>query len=143
MEYMEAESQQCMTGVPSGRRRIHTVKTATSRLLFWAPRVLTLLFAAFVSIFAFDVFESGYGFWKTILALLMHLIPTGIILVLLAVAWRWEWVGGLLFPAFGAWYIFSFWGRFPWSVYVIMAGPLFLLGILFLLNWQYRTELRG
>jgi len=119
------------------------MKTATSRLLFWTPRVLTLLFAAFVSIFALDVFDLGYGVWKTILALLIHLIPTGLILVLLAVTWRWEWIGGILFPALGAWYVCAFWGRFPWSVYVIMAGPLFLLGILFLFNWRYRTELRA
>jgi len=53
----------------------------TKRLLFWTPRIMCILFAVFVSLFAFDVFGEGYGFWKTPLALLMHLIPTGIILI--------------------------------------------------------------
>ena len=53
----------------------------TKRLLFWTPRIMCILFAVFVSLFAFDVFGEGYGFWKTLLALLMHLIPTGIILI--------------------------------------------------------------
>jgi len=63
------------------------------RLLFWTPRVALLLFAAFLSIFALDVFGAGYGFWETALALLMHLIPMWIMLGALALAWRWEWVG--------------------------------------------------
>jgi hypothetical protein len=93
--------------------------------------------------FALDVFGEGYGFWKTILALLMHLIPTGIILIVLAISWRWEWVGGILFPALGVLYLVWSWGRFPWSVYVVMSGSLVLVGVLFLLNWVYRRELRA
>jgi hypothetical protein len=33
------------------------------------------------------------GIWQKTVALLMHLIPTAILLVLLAGAWRWDWVG--------------------------------------------------
>jgi hypothetical protein len=41
-------------------------------------------------------------------------------------------------------YIVTMWHRpFPWHVYVLMSGPLFLLGGLFLLNWVYRAELRA
>ena len=119
------------------------MKQLMKRLLFWTPRVLGILFAAFISIFALDVFGEGFGFWKTILALLMHLIPTGIILIALAMSWRWEWVGGIVFPALGVLYLFMFWGRFPWSVYLVMSGPLVLVGVLFLLNWVYRQELRA
>ena len=64
-------------------------------LLFWTPRVLCLLFAVFLSLFALDVFNEGYGFWKTILALFMHLVPTSIVLAVLAISWRWEWAGAL------------------------------------------------
>ena len=118
------------------------MKTLLKQLLFWTPRILCLLFAAFISIFAADVFDAGYGFWKTILALLIHLIPTGIILVILAISWRWEWVGGILFTALGALYLIMFWGRFHWSVYLCIAGPLFLVGVLFFLNWLSRKKLR-
>ena len=116
------------------------MKTSLKQLLFWTPRILCLLFAAFISIFAADVFGAGYGFWKTILALLIHLIPTGIILVILAISWRWEWVGGTLFTALGALYLIMFWGRFHWSVYLVIAGPLFLVGVLFFLNWLFPKE---
>jgi len=118
------------------------MKQAVKKSLFWMPRILGILFAVFVSIFAFDVFDEGYGFWKTILALLIHLIPTGLILLALIIAWRWEWVGGILFIALGIWYIIAFWGRFILISYIMISGPLFLIAILFLVNWLYRRDLR-
>ena len=44
------------------------MKRPVKRTLFWAPRILCILFAVFVSLFALDVFGEGYGFWETILA---------------------------------------------------------------------------
>ena len=115
--------------------------TSTNRLLFWTPRILCLLFAGFISLFALDVFDEHTGFWKTALALLVHLIPTAILLLILAVSWRWEWLGAILFPALGVAYLFAFWGRFHWSAYVIISGSLLLVGALFLLNWSCHSRL--
>ena len=84
-------------------------------LQFWAPRILCLLFAAFISLFALDVFGENHGFWQTVFALLMHLLPTGLLLVILALSCRWEWIGGILFPALGGLHLVTCWGRF-WSV---------------------------
>jgi hypothetical protein len=39
------------------------------RFLFRAPRVLSILFAAFVTVFTLDVFSEHYGFWETLFAL--------------------------------------------------------------------------
>jgi len=106
--------------------------------IFWAPRILGILFAIFISIFALDVFGEGYSFWETALALVMHLIPTAVLVVILILSWRWEWIGGILFPALGILYL-VFAGGQHWSAYVAIAGPLFLEGILFLLSWRYRA----
>jgi hypothetical protein len=116
---------------------------SVKRVIFWTPRILCLLFAAFISLLALDVFGQGYGFWGTIVAFLMHLIPTGLVLIALAVAWRWEWVGAILFAALGVWYIVMAWGKFDWITYLLIAGPLFLICALFLANWLYRAELRA
>lgn len=105
------------------------------RLLYWTPRIFGLLYAAFTSVFALDVFGEGYTFWRTILALMMHLIPTAVVLGALAISWRWGWAGGPVFLAIGAWYLVASWGRFPWSTYLVIAGPLFLLGLLFEIDW--------
>jgi hypothetical protein len=99
-----------------------------------------LLFAAFISMFALDVFGEQRGFWQTVLALGMHLIPTALLLAVLAVSWRWEWVGAVVFPGLALFYLVSAWGRFHWSAYAVISGPLLLLGALFLMSWRLRTQ---
>jgi hypothetical protein len=113
------------------------------RWLFWTPRVLGIAFALFISIFAMDVFGGHYSLPQLLVALGMHLIPTGLIAVALIVAWRWEWVGAVLFFGLGVAYIVTVRNdRAPWDWYVFIAGPAFIMGLLFLLNWRYRAELR-
>jgi hypothetical protein len=119
------------------------MKNRVERTVFWMPRILCLLFAAFVSLFALDVFAEGYGFWETIAALVMHLIPTAIIVIALAVAWRWPWIGVILFVLLGVWYLIMAGGRFEWTAYLLIAGPLFLAGALFLVDWVYHAVLRS
>jgi hypothetical protein len=122
---------------------VTTMKKPVKWVVFWTPRIVCVLFAIFISLFALDVFGEAYGFWETIVAFLIHLIPTGIILVVLAIAWRWEWIGAALFVGLGVWYLLMAWGKFGWPTYLVIAGPLFLLGTLFMLNWLYRAELRS
>ena len=109
------------------------------RLLFWTPRILGIAFALFISIFAMDVFNEPYSLPKLLLALGMHLIPTGLIVVALVVARRWEWVGAVLFFGLGVAYIVSMHSRARWDWYLFIAGPLFLVGLLFLIGWRDRT----
>jgi hypothetical protein len=113
------------------------------RVLYWTPRILSILFAMFVSLFALDVFGVGYSFWETLVALLMHLIPTFVILIVLAISWRWEWIGGVLFISLAVLYLVKSWGQFHWSTYLVISGPSFLVGILFIINWFYRKNLRA
>jgi len=117
------------------------MKGPVRRLLFWSPRVLCIAFAIFISLLALDVFNEGLSVVKTIAALSMHLIPTAIIVIVLAVSWRWEWVGGVLFVALGILYLV--WARHHPSWVVTISGPLFLVGTLFLVNWSKRAEIRA
>jgi hypothetical protein len=116
--------------------------TTAKRIVFYLPRGLCILFALFISMFALDVFSENYDFPDLMIALLMHLIPTLLIVAVLIVAWRWEWVGAALFSALGVAYIVIMWNRFPFVTYLTISGPLFLLGFLFLLNWLHHAELR-
>ena len=112
------------------------------KLLYWAPRVLSIVFIAFTSLFAMDVFEESKDFWQLLTALFMHLIPVLIMIVILLFSWKWEWLGGVLFSLVGILYIITNWGRFPFLTYALIAGPLFITGILFALNWIYRAKLK-
>ena len=113
------------------------MKRPVKRWLFWTPRILGIVFAVFLSLFALDVFGEGYDFWEAVAGFAIHLIPTGIVLVSLAISWRWERVGGILFVALGTAYIVATRGREHWAAYLAIAGPLFLTGALFLMDWRY------
>ena len=115
------------------------------QLLYWAPRALCIVFALFISIFALDVFGETRGFWHTLLALGMHLIPTFVLLMILWGSWHREWIGGVILPALGVFYIVSSWNK-PFahlSTFLLIAGPPVITGVLFWLNWYYRSALRG
>ena len=119
------------------------------RTLFWTPRALSILFIAFLSMFALDVFGEGLSFWQTLLALTMHLIPSFILIAALVLAWRWEWIGAALYGAAGTLYVV--WVvRHPhlpaaiklnWILFI--AGPAFAIAALFLVNWLKRAEIRA
>lgn len=96
--------------------------------------------AVFISLFALDVFTGQTSIWQEMLGLIIHLIPTYLVLIALAIAWRWERVGGTLFILLGLIYIFAFGGNFPWSVYLVIAGPAFLIGILFWVSYYVRRQ---
>ena len=87
-----------------------------------------------------DVFGEGYGFWQTILALFMHLIPTFFIILVLIFSWKWELVGGIIFPLLGLAYIILAWGKFALVAYLFISGPLFILGILYIIGWYLKKS---
>jgi len=114
---------------------------SVKRLVFWTPRILCIVYTVFVSLFALDVFGEGNGLGQTVLALLMHLIPTAVIVVVLAVSWRREWLAAVVFIAAGVLYLFSNLEHLDWVL--VISGPLWLIGIFFLVNWLFRRELRA
>lgn len=111
----------------------------TERLLIWTPRVLCILFAAFISIFAMDVFDEAHGFWQTVAALSMHLIPTAVIVVLTIAAWRFPLVGTVAFLGAGLFYSLTI-GANHASWILTISGPLFLIAILFFLGWLQKKK---
>lgn len=112
--------------------------TTVPRFLFWAPRLLCILFAVFLSLFALDAFDEGGSAWKTALAFLIHLFPAALVALVLVLSWRHELVGAITFLVLGVLYIVSMWARFPWFVYVGISGPLFVISALFLANWSLK-----
>jgi hypothetical protein len=120
----------------------------SKRALFWTPRALSIGYIAFLSLFALDVFGEGYGFWTTILALIIHLIPALVLVVGLILAWRWEWIGAALYAAAGMVYTIvvlpqpiSPAVKLNWIL--VIAGPAFLVAATFLASWLKRGELHS
>jgi hypothetical protein len=110
-------------------------------ILYWTPRILTIAFILFLGLFALDVFEGNESMIKKLVGLMIHLIPNFVLILILIVAWKHEWVGAITFTLVGIAYIVMFWGRFPVVTYLTISGPLFLIAALFWLNWLDRKEM--
>jgi hypothetical protein len=71
------------------------------KILYWTPRIICILAIIFISMFAMDSFAPELTLWQQISGFLLHLIPSFILLLLLIVAWKWEYLGGILFAILG------------------------------------------
>ena len=71
------------------------------KIFYWLPRIICILAILFVSLFAADAFAPGLTIWQQISAFIMHLIPSFVLLAFLIVAWKWEYVGGIIFIIIG------------------------------------------
>ncbi|MBU1348480.1 hypothetical protein KJ781_00210 [Patescibacteria group bacterium] len=122
------------------------MKNSIGPFITWTPRILSLAFVGFLMLFSLDVFEGGYGFWGTIVGLLIHNIPAFVLLALVVIAWKHELVGAVAFFAAGLLYIILvIGGDVPWylalSWSMTLSGPAFLIGALYLVSWRKRKSL--
>ena len=118
------------------------------RALYWAPRVLSIAFILFLSLFALDVFQEGRRFWPTLAALAVHLIPSFVLVLVLIAAWRWEWIGAVVFAGAGGLYIhhtleLKLSAAVKWSWCLGIAAPALVIAALFLCNWIQRCRRRS
>ncbi len=111
---------------------------ALRKILYWAPRVICIVFILFVASFAFSVFNEDLDTWDTLTALLKHLVPSFIFAVVLLFGWIWEWVGALVFLTFASYYAAENLRHPRWILTI--SGPLFVVGFLFLGNWLMRDS---
>lgn len=115
---------------------------SAARLLYWTPRILAIAYTGFICIFALDVFSENHGSWPAVLAFTIHLIPAMVVVAMLLVAWRWEWIGAALFSFAAAAYAWMVLPRhLDWAAGI--AGPLLVIGALFLVNWLQRSKLHA
>ncbi|MFH0978868.1 MAG: hypothetical protein V1837_06225 [Candidatus Woesearchaeota archaeon] len=121
------------------------MKPKVSKYLYWTPRILSIVFILFLAMFSLDVFSPGLSFWQIVLGLFMHNIPTLFLLAILIVSWKYEIVGAIAFMLAGLFYIVMLlmnpqfeWYMLSWSVTI--AGPAFLIGILFALGWYKKKK---
>jgi hypothetical protein len=113
---------------------------AARPVVLWVPRVLGVAFVLFLSLFAFDAFDTPGGPLAVAAAFAIHLIPSAVLLVVVALAWRREWVGAVLFV--GAAVFYAAWAqRLDWVL--IIAGPLVVVATAYALAWRHRCGLRA
>jgi hypothetical protein len=71
------------------------------QVFHWIPRIICILAILFISLFAADSFAPELTLKEQLVGFLIHLIPSFILLLLLVVTWKWEFVGGIIFTIIG------------------------------------------
>jgi hypothetical protein len=92
-------------------------------IIHWLPRILAILYAIFISIFAFDAPE--------ILGIFTQLIPPAIILVALFLARKNDSFGSILFFFIGIIFTIFFNTLRDMTLFFVISFPLFLIAGLF------------
>jgi len=119
------------------------------RVFYWLPRIICILAILFVSMFALDSFGPGRTIWQQIAAFLIHLVPSYILIAILVIAWKWEFVGGIVFAVIGL-------GLSPWlfmfnynrnhsvgmslGIIASITIPFVIIGILFMVSHKMRKR---
>jgi hypothetical protein len=108
----------------------------------WTPRILSIAFVLFLMVFSLDVFEPGLSAREIATGLFMHNIPALILLAVVVISWKREIVGGIVFIIVGILFTVRMaatmiTNQFEWIglSQLIIAGPAFLIGVLFIVNW--------
>jgi len=104
------------------------------KLLYWIPRIFTILALMFMLMFSFDAFEGEGSVAHKLASFFMNNLPFLILTLILIIAWNRELWGGILFiGAFIAATVFfkSFSGN-PGSLIIII--PFLITGVLFILH---------
>jgi len=121
-----------------------TITKKISKFVYWTPRILSIIFLVFLTLFSFDVISPELSFWQILGGMFMHNIPVFFLLAILIISWKYEIVGGIAFILAGLLYIGRLlmmilmnsphqWYMLAWSITI--SGPAFLIGILFLIGW--------
>lgn len=121
-----------------------------NKFIYWAPRILSILFILFLTLFSLDIFDGCSGFFDCFLGLFMHNISSIVLIVLLIVAWKHEWVGGITFIVGGLLYVcltlrtilangFQ-WYYLAWIFQI--SGIAFIIGALWFWNWKARKKIK-
>ena len=113
-----------------------------NKLIYWAPRVLSILFVIFLFLMSLDVFDGKLDFWQTLFGLFIHNIPALVLLLVIIISWKYEIVGGIVFILVGLLYIWlisdQIFNNFQWyylSWIIQISGVAFFIGALFLIGW--------
>lgn len=113
------------------------------KILHWIPRIICILAILFISMFAVDSFAPKLNFWQQIIGFLIHLIPSFVLLSILIISWKWEFIGGIIFTVIGLGlspFIFKLNYNMNHSigmslgVIMMITFPFVVVGILFIIN---------
>jgi len=119
------------------------------KVVHWLPRIICIFAILFVSLFAADAFSPDLTIWQQLGAFIMHLIPSFVLLAFLIIAWKWEYIGGIIFTIIGLGFspvVFVMNYRMNHSIWMSLGIilsitiPFVIVGILFIVSHKLKKK---
>lgn len=107
----------------------------TAMRFVWAARILAIVFAIFLLLFSFDVFEGSASVWEKLFGFAMHSLPTVAIALLLAISWNRPDYGAVSFFLLAVLFTLYFGTYDSPETFLILSVPFVLIGALFLVAY--------
>ena len=107
-------------------------------IVLWAARITGLGLAGFLALFALDSLANPQGILGTTIAVVMGLVPALGVLASVIIGWRHPGIAAVLFAIFAVIYSASAHDHPGWIL--LIAGPLVLVSILFVLSWRAHVK---
>lgn len=117
MQYKKANYQKKKVNILS--------KINWDKVLFWAPRILAILYILFIGIFSLN--SEGTG-------IIIELLPAVLLIVILIFTWRKPLSGGIIFLILGILFTLFFDTTRTVLTFFLISFPPILIGVLLLLS---------
>ena len=119
------------------------------KLIHWLPRISCILAILFISVFALDAFNPEKTVLQQIGDFLIHLIPSFVLIIFLFIAWKREFIGGIIFILVGLGFspfVFmhnykmnqSFWMSL--MIILLITVPFVIVGTLFIVSHRVKKK---
>lgn len=102
-------------------------------VVLWSARALAILMSAFLALFALDAWSDEQSVWRSAGGVLIHLLPSALVLGVILVSWRRQWIGGVAFVVLAIAYAVIVRFRLDWVA--VISGPLLVIALLYLWSW--------
>jgi len=104
------------------------------RFVLWTPRVLGLLYTAFFSLFALDMFDGQSAISLQIIGFIIHMVPFFAVLAFTLIGWKKPQFASFMFLGMALFVTFFFNAYREIIGFFLIAFPLFLIAGLFFLT---------
>jgi len=101
-----------------------------------AATSIGFLYALALLVFAADVFSKEQSISQKVSDLFLHLVPTALVLLFVVVGYKWPLIGAIIFLLTGTTYIFTGWYNMHWTAHILIAGPLLLVSLLYIMAYK-------
>jgi hypothetical protein len=117
------------------------MRSESGNLLNGLASALGIAVCLFLSVFALDAIGTGQPWLTQAGNVAMHLVPVVVLGTIVALSWRREWLGAVVFTGLAVWFAWTARAHLSWVLTV--SGPLLTVGLVFFWSWQHRRRLHA